>query len=155
MTRRPQPPLIGRRLRSTCRARPRPMQLAALRLASVEAERKNFAAAQQQLAASGLSPEQCSLIDLEPAVEFGGITASDYPTDLNRMGFGGQSKIVFDITSEGRTQDPRIVYAFPPFVFDPTVEKGATRLRFNRIFREGGTIGCANATQSYRFETGY
>ncbi|MBV7256793.1 energy transducer TonB [Pacificimonas sp. WHA3] len=129
------------------------MQLANLRLASLSAELKRFEDAENYLTNSGLTPDQCSLVDLRPLVERKGISSGNYPDILIRLGMSGQVVSEFDIGSDGKAITPRITYSFPPFVFNKTVSAAARRMRFAPIYRQGTQIGCQDWRQRYKFES--
>lgn len=127
-------------------------QTAQLRLASIIAHRGDLAAATAMVQATGLSPDQCALVDLEPARTGGGTVSSrDFPTDALRWGFDGWAKIGYDVDVQGRPVNVRTVLAYPPFVFGPGSERVVSKFRFEPIYRPGTTVGCVDRQQSIRF----
>ncbi|MBL8648240.1 MAG: energy transducer TonB [Sphingosinicella sp.] len=126
-------------------------QFAALRLASIAYAGKAQERASGYLAATGLRPDQCALVDTSPIPESTGASSSDYPREAMNWGFEGYMVSNYDIGVDGKTKSPRVVFAYPPFVFEDTMERIISRWRFKPIYREGEQIGCTGATQSIRF----
>ncbi|MBZ6379125.1 hypothetical protein B5C34_09345 [Pacificimonas flava] len=128
-----------------------PVSFAKLRLSSLALEEDQAELAQAYLDSTGLSPTQCSLLDADPLIERTNANSSDFPSDMARRGFAGSSLTSYDITSEGIPVNVRTVYSFPPLLFSDPVEKISARMRYNKIYREGGTIGCSAMVQAFRF----
>lgn len=126
-------------------------QFAALRLASIAYERKAQNNASGYLAATGLRPDQCALLDATPIPTRASASSNDYPRAALAWGFEGYTVANYDITIDGQVRTPRIVFAYPPFVFEDTVEALISRWRYKPIYREGEQIGCSNARYSLRF----
>jgi hypothetical protein len=126
-------------------------QFAALRLASIAFERKAQDRASAYLASTGLRPDQCALVDANPIPESTGASSNDYPQEAMNWGFEGYMVSNYDIGVDGKTKSPRVVFAYPPFVFEETMQRLISRWRFKPIYREGEQIGCTGATQSIRF----
>lgn len=126
-------------------------QFAALRLASIAFERKAQERASGYLAATGLRPDQCALVDASPIPASTGASSADYPREALNWGFEGYMVSNYDIGTDGKTKSPRVVFAYPPFVFEDTMERIISRWRFKPIYRESEQIGCTGATQSIRF----
>ena len=126
-------------------------QFAALRLASIAFERKAQERASTYLAATGLRPDQCALVDTNPIPESTGASSNDYPHEALNWGFEGYMVSNYDIGVDGKTKSPRVVFAYPPFVFEETMERIINRWRFKPIYREGEQIGCTGARQTFRF----
>jgi tetratricopeptide (TPR) repeat protein len=126
-------------------------QFAALRLASIAFERKAQDRASAYLASTGLRPDQCALVDANPIPESTGASSNDYPQEAMNWGFEGYMVSNYDIGVDGKTKSPRVVFAYPPFVFEETMQRLISRWRFKPIYREGEQIGCSGATQSIRF----
>ncbi|BBE34718.1 energy transducer TonB [Sphingosinicella microcystinivorans] len=126
-------------------------QFAALRLASIAFERKAQERASGYLAATGLRPDQCALVDASPIPASTGASSNDYPHEALNWGFEGYMVSNYDIGVDGKTKSPRVVFAYPPFVFEETMQRIIGRWRFKPIYREGEQIGCSGATQSIRF----
>lgn len=126
-------------------------QFAALRLASITYAGKAEERASNYLAATGLRPDQCALVDAKPIPESTGASSNDYPQEALNWGFEGYMVSNYDVGIDGKTKAPRVVFAYPPFVFDDTMERIISRWRFKPIYREGEQIGCTGAKQSIRF----
>ncbi len=127
-------------------------QFAALRLASISYAAKAQESASTYLAATGLRPDQCALVDASPIAESVSASSNDYPREAMNWGFEGYMVSNYDIGVDGKTQSPRVVFAYPPYVFEDTMERIISRWRFKPIYREGEQIGCSGATQSIRFK---
>lgn len=126
-------------------------QFAALRLASIAYDRKAQEQASGFLAATGLRPDQCALLDAAPIGRNNWVTADDYPQAAVNWGAEGYIVMGYDIAVDGKVKTPRVVFAYPPFVFEDTMEAVVGRWRFKPIYREGEQIGCTGARQTFRF----
>lgn len=132
-----------------------PIRTAALlRLANIAAAARDSDAAARALAATGLSPEQCALIDVKPQPINASIGSSAFPGEAMRWGTGGYAKVGHDITADGHTTNVRTIIAAPPFVFGPPTEKAVARFRYQPVFRPDNSIGCSGNVQSVRYVTG-
>lgn len=132
-----------------------PIRTAALlRLANIAAAARDSAAAAQALAATGLSPEQCALIDVKPQPINASIGSSAFPGEAMRWGTGGYAKVGHDITADGHTTNVRTIIAAPPFVFGPPTEKAVARFRYQPVFRPDNSVGCSGNVQSVRYVMG-
>lgn len=67
------------------------------------------------------------------------------------MGFEGWVRTAFDIAPDGRTVAPRVVIAYPPFVFDEAANGIARGTRYTSTFRPEGALACSGEQQSVRF----
>lgn len=126
-------------------------QVALLRLASIEAERKQLAAASALYRATGLNAEQCALVDVKPLPKQLGVREQDFPHEALRWGFEGIVRVGYDIDTDGKPSGVRTVTAVPPFVFSAGTEKTAAGFRYRPIFREGTEIGCAGQSENVRY----
>ncbi|MCA3255116.1 MAG: hypothetical protein INF91_05830 [Alphaproteobacteria bacterium] len=127
-------------------------QTAQLRIASILASRGDVAAASSMVQATGLSPDQCALVDLQPARIGGGkVSSRDFPAEAMRWRFDGWAKIGYDVAVDGRPINVRTVLAYPPFVFGPGSERVVSKFRFEPVYRPGATVGCVDRQQSIRF----
>lgn len=132
-----------------------PIRTAALlRLANIAAAARDSEAAAQALAATGLSPEQCALIDVKPQPINTSITSITFPGEAARWGTGGYAKVGHDITADGHTTNVRTIIAAPPFIFGPPTEKAVTRFRYQPVFRPDNSVGCSGNVQSVRYVMG-
>lgn len=131
------------------------MQFANLRLASLSYELDREDRAEGYLEASGLASDQCSLLDASPTMERYGLGPDDFPLELMRKGYQGKLLASYDISTEGRVLEPRIVYATPPLIFNEAITENVRKMRYNRIYRKGESIGCIGQTQAFQFKFGY
>jgi hypothetical protein len=132
-----------------------PIRTAALlRLANIAAAARDSEAAARALAATGLSPEQCALIDVKPQAINASIGSSAFPGEAVRWGTGGYAKVGHDITADGHTTNVRTIIAAPPFVFGPPTEKAVARFRYQPVFRPDNSVGCSGNVQSVRYVMG-
>jgi hypothetical protein len=127
---------------------------ALIRLANLEAEEGRMDDARSLFQKSGLSAQQCALVDATPRKTGGGISDGDYPREALTWGFGGWTVVEFDIDAEGRTQNVRPLISFPPFVFgDPTVQQ-IRGFRYEQSYRPEGGLGCGGQQQRVSYRTG-
>ena len=129
-----------------------PIRTAALlRRSSIAAGSNDTATAAATLAATGLAPEQCALVDVRPEAINAAMSATDFPNEARRWGTTGYLHLGYDITAEGRPVNVRTIIASPPFVFNQNTEKAVQRFRYRPVFRPGNTVGCSGQTQGVRF----
>lgn len=129
-----------------------PIRIAALlRISNQAAAARDTVTAASALAATGLAPEQCALIDVKPQAINRTVSTRDFPSEAQRWSSEGFVLIGYDITAEGVPANVRTVLALPPFAFSSSTEKAVARFRFQPVFRPGNTIGCSGATQPVRF----
>jgi tetratricopeptide (TPR) repeat protein len=135
-----------------------PYKVGALtRLASIQYSQGKIDDARLLFAKSGLSAQQCALVDARPSQTSGRLTAADYPDAAYLYGFGGWAVVEFDIDASGRTANQRPVIAWPPFVLGDAVAKGVKRFKYQQTYRPDGGLGCTaqRLSQSFRFESGF
>ena len=129
-----------------------PLRVGAMvRLASIQAQHGDLAAARQTYLKTGLNAQQCALVDAQPAMRRPGVGTADYPMDALNWGIGGWTEIEFDIQPDGRTVNRRPVMAYPPFVFGEPTTKAMEATRYTQSYRPDGTIGCSGAKQRFRY----
>lgn len=133
-----------RELASTSALRP----AALVQLASLEQARGDVAAAKAAFARSGLTADQCSLVDSPPALLRVGGT---FPEEAMRWGFEGWTLIQFDIAAEGKVVNERTVLSYPPFVFSEAGAKTIAGARYAKSYRPDGGLGCGGSAQRVRF----
>jgi hypothetical protein len=122
-----------------------------IRLANLSYEQGDADAARAMFEQSGLSGQQCALVDAAPRKKSGDISSSDYPTDALAEGFSGWTVIEFDIGADGRSLNERALISFPPFIFgDPTIKR-IKGFRYEQRFRPGGGLGCGGQRQGVRY----
>lgn len=122
---------------------------ALLRRSNLAMRQRDAATAQQALAATGLTPDQCATVNVQPLAA--SIRAGEFPALAQRYGTGGFTRVAFDILPDGRTTNVRTVIAAPPFAFSEASAETATRFRFQPTFRPGGELGCAGSVRDFRF----
>ncbi len=125
-----------------------PLKVGALtRLASVAVNNGNIDDARSLFAKTGLSAQQCALVDAKPVQTGGTITSDDYPTEAIRLGLGGWTVVEFDIDAKGRTASQRPLIAWPPFIFGQPAAKNIASFRFQQTYRPDGGLGCGGQRQ--------
>lgn len=129
-----------------------PMRVGALvRLAALQARTGDLASARASYEATGLTAQQCALVDAKPAMRKTGATSGDFPLEAMRWGFEGWVRTEFDIGADGRTSAQRAVIAYPPFVFRDAAVEMARDIRFQQSYRPAGGLGCGGAQTSIHF----
>lgn len=129
-----------------------PIRTAALlRKSNQAAAARDSQTAASALAATGLSPEQCSLIDIRPQGINNRIDGSSYPDLVRRWSTDGYARIGYDITAEGKPVNVRTIAASPPFVFGAPTVKAVSGFRYKPVFRPGNTIGCTGNSMPVRW----
>ena len=128
-------------------------QAALLRLASSAAAQRRGAEATALAQSTGLTPEQCALVDVRPLRTGGRISSGDFPNEALRWGFNGFIEVSYDINVDGRPINPRTVMAYPPFIFSEATEKAIRKLRFQPFANVGNKVGCADRLQRVRYST--
>ena len=129
-----------------------PIRAAALvRLASLQLAAGEKEAAQATFRLSGLSGDQCALLDSPPKLRAGSFSSNDFPQEALRWGFEGWAQVETDIAADGATANVRPVIAYPPFVFGKAAAAMMDRARFEPSFRPGGALGCGAYRQRISF----
>lgn len=129
-----------------------PLKIGALvMLANVEASEGRLDAAQAAYERTGLTAQQCALIDGGPVMRRSGASSSDFPMEAMRWGFEGWTNVEFDIDADGRTVNRRIVAAYPPAVFAEASTGILEDARFRGSYRPEGDLGCGGQTQRVVF----
>lgn len=123
------------------------------RLANLLYNQGQIDEARQQLSKSGLSEQQCALVDAKPALKSGRLSAADYPDAAYTYGFGGWATVEFDIGADGRTLNQRPIVAWPPFILGEAIADGLKRFKYEQSYRPGGSLGCSSMrySQAFRF----
>ena len=122
-----------------------------MRLASLEARKGDLDAARASYQKTGLSAQQCSLVDARPTFSRIPSLANAFPLEAQRWGFEGWVRTEFDISADGATLNQRAVIAYPPFVFRDAAVGVTKDLRFTQTYRPEGGPGCNGAQQSINF----
>ncbi len=129
-----------------------PLRVAALLAeANVLAAKGDLNGARTVFDRTGLTSEQCATIGLTPAMRRTGAGSNDFPMEAVRLGFEGWVRTAFDIAADGRTVAPRVVIAYPPFIFDEAANGIARDARYTSTFRPAGALACSGEQQSVRF----
>ncbi len=129
-----------------------PLKVAALlQQADLYAANNDLQNAQQMFEKTGLTSEQCAFLGLKPAVKSAGVSSSDFPTDAQRYGFSGWVKTEFNVATDGRTLEPRVLFAYPPIVFNSAGEQITKGMRFTRTYRPEAGVACAAQQQAITF----
>lgn len=121
---------------------------ALVQLASLEQAQGDVAAARAAFAKSGLSADQCSLVDTPPRFLGAGGT---FPREAMQWGFEGWTLSEFDISAEGKVLNVRPVLSYPPFVFTKAGTQTIAGARYARSFRPDGGLGCGGSSQRVKF----
>lgn len=129
-----------------------PLKVGALSmLANVEASAGNLEAARAAYDRTGLTAEQCALIDGGPVLLRSGASSADFPMEAMRWGFEGWTQAEFDIAADGRTTNVRNVMTYPPAVFAKASRGILDDARFRATYRPGNDPGCSGASRRIRF----
>ena len=132
-----------------------PLRVGALvRLATVQAAAGNIAAARETYDKSGLSSQQCSMVDAVPQMRQSRSAGVEFPDEARRWGFEGWVEVEFDIQADGKTANQRAVIAYPPLIFVDTAVKAATYARYTQTYRPEGGLGCGGKVVKYSFDLG-
>lgn len=124
---------------------------ALLRRSNLAMRQQDAATASDALAATGLTPDQCATVDVQPLPENARVTEEDFPNLARRWGTSGFSRVGFDILPDGRTTNVRTVVSSPPFAFSQATADATKRFRYQPTFRPGGTLGCAGSVRNFNF----
>ncbi len=126
-----------------------PMRVGALvRIASLEERKGNMTEARSAFAATGLSGDQCALLDAPPHFVSGGGT---FPTEAQRWGFEGWTRTEFDVAADGRVVGERAVLSYPAFVFTKASTDLMKSSRFSKSYRPDGGLGCGSMLRTVKF----
>ncbi len=129
-----------------------PIRIAALlRISNQAAAARDTATAATALAATGLSPEQCALVDVRPQAINKSITEKAFPALAIGWHTGGFARVGYDITADGATTNVRTITASPPFIFGPGTEKAISKFRYQPVLRPENSIGCSGSEFLQRF----
>lgn len=130
-----------------------PIKIAALvQLANIEAANKQPAAAAAAYELTGLSAQQCALIDDGPLMRRTVASTSDYPKEASAWGFEGWSQVEYDIGADGKPRGARTVLAYPPEVFSKSSEGVVMRSRYTVSYRPAGDLACTGSTRRVRYQ---
>lgn len=122
-----------------------------LRLASLQSEGGNLAAARASYAQSGLSAQECSLVDAKQVARRDLGDTLSFPQEALYWGFEGWVFAEFDINADGTTTGQRAVVSYPPLIFsEPTVD-GIKHMRYTQAYRPEGGLGCGGKQYKVTF----
>lgn len=129
-----------------------PLKVAALlQQANQLASKGDLPGAQRLFEQTGLSTEQCAFLGLQPTMRRMGASSSDYPMDAVQMGFEGWVRTEFDVGTDGSTVRPRVLTAYPPFVFDEAGTKISKGFRYSASYRPEDGVACTGRQESLKF----
>lgn len=129
-----------------------PLKVAALlQQANQFASRGDLEGARRLFEQTGLTTEQCAFLGLKPSLRRTGNPSADYPMDAVRMGFEGWIRTEFDVATDGSTIRPRVITAYPPFVFDEAGAKMSNGFRYTASYRPEGSVACTGQQASVKF----
>ena len=130
-----------------------PLKVGALiRLASLEKKAGNMIEARAAFDRTGLTGEQCAMLDAPPRMTATGVDRNSFPQEAQRWGFEGWVSTQFDIDARGETHGQRAIVAYPPFVFTDSATGLVTKTRFAATYRPGDTLGCGSFTQRVSYD---
>jgi hypothetical protein len=124
---------------------------ALLERANALAAAGDLAAARATFERTGLTEEQCALIEPRPVVRRNGGSSADYPMAAIEMGFEGWVRVEFDIARDGKTVAQRATAAYPPFVFNQAAEGILRDSRYTSSYRPTSELACSANAQSITF----
>ncbi|MES2057083.1 MAG: hypothetical protein V4564_14210 [Pseudomonadota bacterium] len=129
-----------------------PLRVGALiRLASLEQSQGDVESARAAFERSGLSANQCALLDAPPKrVSVGGT----FPDEARMWGFEGWTEVQFDIAADGKVLNERAVVSYPPFIFSKAGRETMAGARYEKSYRPDGGLGCGGTSQRVRFMIG-
>jgi hypothetical protein len=126
-----------------------PLKVGALiRIASIERQNGSTDAARAAFKQSGLSADQCALVDAKPKMLHAG---GSFPQEALAWGFEGYTKTQFDIDADGNVVNERVILAYPPFVFTDASRKTIAGARFAKSYRPDGGLACGSETVRVSF----
>lgn len=127
-----------------------PLKVAALvALANAYAARQDFPAAQAAYARTGLTAQQCALLDNGPVLSQSGF--GSFPDEAMQWGFDGWTSLEYDVAADGKTRNARIVSAYPPQVFAKASEELSRTVRYRVSFRPESDTACTAMQRRVRF----
>jgi outer membrane biosynthesis protein TonB len=125
--------------------------LAQLHLALIEKRDGAPARADQRLTEAGITPEQCSLLDVRPVPQNTNISSNTFPSEALRWRFEGNARVAFDIAADGKVEQTRTVIAYPPFVFGPATESAVARFRYLPPTLGNEVLGCVGQSINVQY----
>lgn len=130
-----------------------PLRVAALtRRASAKAAAQDLTGARADFLATGLTDQQCSIVDAKPSLESARTFGNDYPTDMVNVGVEGWTRVQFDIAADGHTLNQRAIITYPPMIFGANGQKIVARAKYAQSYRPDGGLGCGGSAEMIRFK---
>lgn len=127
-----------------------PLKVGALvQLANLYAAQKSLEQARDMYALTGLSAQQCALVDGGPVMMKSG--SGHFPTEAMAWGFEGWTSLEYDVAADGTVRNSRAVAAFPPRVFVKASEDLARSVRYRVSYRPQGDLACTAMDRRVRF----
>ncbi|KQO13343.1 hypothetical protein [Sphingomonas sp. Leaf242] len=128
-----------------------PLRVGALiRIASIEERNGQIDAARATFASSGLTANQCAIMDAPPKmVSKPGSEA--FPMEAQRWGFEGWTQVQYDIGADGNVVNQRALLSYPPFIFSEAGTKFFTMAKYAKTYRPDGGLGCGATTSRIKF----
>ena len=121
-------------------------------MASIDAGNGKLDQARAAFKRSGLSADQCALLDSPPRMTASNVGGDDFPKEAMRWGFEGWTELQYDVTADGKTQNVRAIVSYPPFVFTKAGANVMDGARFAKTYRPDGGLGCGGDTGRVRFQ---
>ncbi len=125
---------------------------ALIRTASLDFQEGDVEAARAAFEKTGLSAEQCALLDATPQLRRANSSSSDFPREAMYWRMEGWTRVQYDIDSSGDSQNARVVLAYPPFVFSESGAAVMDGAQFEASFRPGNTLGCGGTMTGVNFQ---
>ncbi len=122
-------------------------KVAVLHIATLERRRGDSKAAEASISQAGLSPGQCSLMDVRPVVRNNSISDDAFPNQALIWNFEGFVRVGYDIDATGRPTNVRTLLAYPPFIFDKATEKAVSGFSYLPPTINGQAVGCTGHVQ--------
>ncbi len=128
-----------------------PLRVGALiRIAAIEESNGQIEAARATFASSGLTANQCAIMDAPPKmIAMPGSEA--FPMEAQRWGFEGWTQLQFDVAADGHVINQRTLLSYPPFIFSEAGTKFLTKVKFAKTYRPDGGLGCGATVNRIRF----
>jgi tetratricopeptide (TPR) repeat protein len=126
-------------------------EVAVLHLSLIDKKLGDPAAAQALQVSSGLTPQGCSLLDVQPVPTSMSADSSDFPKEAQAWGFDGFVSTGFDIGINGIPTDVRVLISYPPFIFDDAAARIVSHFRFTPPLLGTTSMSCAGESKNFDF----
>ncbi|MGA1797501.1 hypothetical protein VH567_01810 [Sphingomonas sp. 4RDLI-65] len=128
-----------------------PLRVGALiRIASIQEREGQIEAARATFASSGLTANQCAIMDAPPKMVFTPGSEA-FPREAQRWGFEGWTLVQYDVGADGNVVNQRALLSYPPFIFSEAGTKFFTMAKFDKTYRPDGSLGCGATTRRIKF----